>query len=245
MLVIILDDQKDVTVNGIKYNLNTPRLIPCTELYAYSTDVKNSQSTLCISNVTITENISIGRVKNLKLSNVTYAADSLENLLIDTYAILSSFEIEGYFDASKVSNFDYTFAFLVLANTLDLRNCIVDNVTTLDYCFSENSRSLMYIDISTWNLSKVESMTNIFENSTKISTLNLGTYFGKMKDSVGAVDFSSLSNWTDNSVKTLTSLYDRKSNGLGVITLKLSSATKTALGESGIVTLTNKGYTIA
>ena len=78
-----------------------------------------------------------------------------------------------------------------------------------------------------------------------MSSLQLGEGFGRMQDSVGSVDFSMMSKWTNASVDSLTKLYDRKANDLGVITIKLSAATKKALGINGIRELEDKGYTIA
>ena len=238
-------DGDSVSINGIKYNFDRPKVIPCTELSDYRLESIARSQTVDICNVTITKDVNIGYISSLKLCNVTYTANSIYKLFWDCAVSIKSFEIEGYLDASKVSNFNSAFSMFYNLETLDLRNCIVDNVETLNYCFSKNSRSLHEIDISTWNLSKVSSMTDIFTKSSAIATLKLGFYFGKMKDSVGTVDFSDLNRWENDSVKTLTTLYDRKSNGLGVITLKLSSNTKTALGEGGITTLTNIGYTIA
>ena len=66
-----------------------------------------------------------------------------------------------------------------------------------------------------------------------------------MGGNVGSLDLSALIKWTDSSVQTLLSLYNRKANGMSVITLKLSTATKEALGTNGIKALTTRGYTIA
>lgn len=105
--------------------------------------------------------------------------------------------------------------------------------------------NLQVLNLEGWNTQSVTTMTNMFETCGLITTLNLGPGFGRMKDSVGTLDLSPLERWTDSSVQSLTKLYDRKANGMGVITIKLSEATKNALGTSGIQTLTDKGYTIA
>ena len=105
--------------------------------------------------------------------------------------------------------------------------------------------SLENLDITGWNMTNVTNMTSMFANCSKIKNLLLSEGFGRMKDEVDTLDLSSLTNWTNESVQTLLTLYDRKANGLGVITIMLSAATKNALGTSGIQTLTAKGYTIA
>ena len=90
-------------------------------------------------------------------------------------------------------------------------------------------------------------MSNMFGylSLNNLTTLKLGENFGKMLDEAKSVNFSGLPNWKNDSVKTLLSLYDRKANGMGVITLRLHENTKAVLGEDGIAQLTAKGYIIA
>lgn len=96
-----------------------------------------------------------------------------------------------------------------------------------------------------WNTQSVNLMSNMFSDCSAITSLYLSEGFGRMNGSVGTLDLSALTNWINSSVKTLLELYNRKANGMSVITIKLSSATKNALGSNGISTLTAKGYTIA
>lgn len=105
--------------------------------------------------------------------------------------------------------------------------------------------ALTYIDVSGWDTSKVTNMLNMFRANVSIVTLIFGENFGKMQDAVGTLDLSAMSVWTNSSVKSLLTLYDRKANGLGVITIKLHANTKKVLGEDGIAQLTAKGYIIA
>ena len=85
----------------------------------------------------------------------------------------------------------------------------------------------------------------MFYGCSSLKSLILGEGFGKMPDNVGSVDFSDLSEWTDqDSVRSLLTLYDRKANGMGEITLKLHDNTKAVLGSDGQAQLTAKGYRI-
>lgn len=127
---------------------------------------------------------------------------------------------------------------------IDLSHWDTRNITDTSRMFY-GCVNLRVLNLDGWNTQSVETMTGMFEVCGLITTLNLGPGFGRMKDSVGTLDLSPLERWTDSSVQDLTKLYDRKANGLGVITIKLSAATKNALGTSGIQTLTAKGYTIA
>lgn len=127
---------------------------------------------------------------------------------------------------------------------IDLSHWDTRNITDTSRMFY-GCTNLRVLNLDGWNTQSVEIMTNMFEVCALITTLNLGPGFGRMKDSVGTLDLSMMSKWTDDSVQSLLKLYDRKANGMGVITIKLSAATKNALGTSGIQTLTAKGYTIA
>jgi surface protein len=118
------------------------------------------------------------------------------------------------------------------------------NITDTSYMFYNCSR-IDTISLAGWNTQSVKTMVNMFTACSQLTDLTLGPGFGRMKDSVGTLDLSALTKWTNYSVQTLLDLYDRKANGMGVITIKLSAATKNALGTSGIQTLTAKGYTIA
>ena len=105
--------------------------------------------------------------------------------------------------------------------------------------------SLTSIDVSGWDLSLVGNVIWMFSGCNSLATLTFGEGFGKMKDECGTLDLSQLPAWKDDSVKSLLTLYDRKANGMGVITIKLHANAKTVLGEDGIAQLTAKGYTIA
>lgn len=146
---------------------------------------------------------------------------------IDVATDLSSM----FYNCSALSN--------ITLNNWDTRN-VTDTSNMFAQCYS-----LEKLDITGWNMTNVTNMTDMFAGCSKINLLKLSEGFGRMKDEAGTLDLSSLTLWTTESVQTLLTLYDRKANGLGVITIKLSSATKNALGASGIQTLTAKGYTIA
>ncbi len=149
-----------------------------------------------------------------------------------------------YWDTRKVESFDNMFFRCNSLMALDLRHWNTQKVTHMSLMFAECTK-LSSLNLEGWDTRSVSVMVGMFTNCKNMSSLQLGEGFGRMQDSVGSVDFSIMSKWTNTSVDSLTKLYDRKANGLGVITLKLSSATKSALGTDGIRELTDKGYTIA
>lgn len=136
------------------------------------------------------------------------------------------------------------FANCIALSNITLNNWDTRNITNTSSMFAY-CNSLENLDITGWNMTNVTDMTDMFAGCSEIKNLLLSEGFGRMKDQVGTLNLSALTNWTNDSVQTLLTLYDRKANGLGVITIKLSAATKNALGTSGIQTLTAKGYTIA
>ena len=133
-----------------------------------------------------------------------------------------------------------------LSNTaiteIDLSGLDTRNVT--DMSFFLFLTPLKKINFSGVNTQSVTTMNKMLYYCP-IQSLTVSEDFGRMKDSVGTLDFSGFIQWKDNSVKSLLTLYDRKSNGMGVITIKLHANTKAVLGEDGIAQLTAKGYIIA
>ena len=143
-------------------------------------------------------------------------------------------------DTGKVT--DMSYAFVSNKGKVDLSAWNTSNVENMTGVFWNANYTV--INVSGWDTSKVAKMGGIFLNQT-ITTLTFGENFGKMKDACGTLDLSSLSAWNNDSVKSLLTLYDRKANGMGVITIKLHANAKAVLGEDGIEQLTAKGYTIA
>lgn len=177
-------------------------------------------------------------------SNGSYLQDlnafrgAFENCTKLTYVDVNDWNIDA---ATTLSSMFYNCSALsnITLNLWDTRN-VTDTSNMFAQCYS-----LEKLDITGWDMTNVTDMTDMFAGCSKIKNLLLSEGFGRMKAEVGTLDLSSLTLWTTNSVQTLLTLYDRKANGMGVITIKLSAATKNALGTSGIQTLTAMGYTIA
>ncbi len=156
---------------------------------------------------------------------------------------LTSLDVSGW-DTSKVTGMGNMFWGCSSLTSLDVSGWDTSKVTSMGYMFWGCS-SLTSLDVSGWDTSKVTDMSGMFWGCSSLTTLKLGEGFGKMADAVGTLDLSSLAKWTDDSVQTLLSLYDRAANGLGVITIKLHANTKAKLSTDDISALTAKGYTIA
>ena len=144
-------------------------------------------------------------------------------------------------DTSKVTDMS-SFLSGTAITEIDLSGLDTSKVTNMSN-FLRLSK-VKKINLSGVNTQSVTTMSG-FLKYCMIQSLTVGEDFGRMKDSVGTLDFSDFALWKDNSVKSLLTLYDRKANGLGVITLKLHANAKKVLGEDGIAQLTAKGYIIA
>ena len=156
---------------------------------------------------------------------------------------LTSLDVSGW-DTSKVTNMVSTFGTMYNIKSLDVSGWDTSKVTNMNYMFAR-SASITSLDVSGWDTSKVTSMAGIFMGLINITTLLFGEGFGKMDAKCGSLDLTQLSKLNNDSIKSLLTLYDRKANGLGVITIKLHANTKKVLGEDGIAQLTAKGYIIA
>nr|DAJ14746.1 MAG TPA: protein of unknown function DUF285 [Siphoviridae sp. ctgbm9] len=155
---------------------------------------------------------------------------------------LTSLDVSGW-DTSKVTTMESTFGRMYNIKSLDVSGWDTSKVTNMNYMFARSS-SLTFLDVSGWDTSKVTTMAGIFMDLVNITTLLFGEGFGKMDAKCGSLDLTQLSKLDNDSIKSLLTLYDRKANGMGVITLKLHAKTKKVLGEDGIAQLTAKGYII-
>jgi surface protein len=156
-------------------------------------------------------------------------------------ASVTELDVSGW-DTSKVISLRH-FAANSKITSLDVSGWDTSNVTDIaNFCGGTKITSL---DVSGWDTSKVTDMAGFCQNASVLTTLTFGEDFGKMTDKCGTLNLSTLSAWKNNSVKSLLTLYDRKANGMGVITIKLHANAKAKLGEDGIALLTAKGYTIA
>ena len=183
-------------------------------------------------------NLSSIDVSKLNISNIKDLSFYFRNC-----SSLYDLNIE-YWDTKEVKNFAGMFT--GCRSLMDLRLYFWDtrNVSAMGTMFA-GCTNLKTLNLSGWNTQSVNIMSNMFSGCSAITSLYLSENFGRMGGSVGTLDLSALIKWADYSVQTLLELYDRKANGMVVITIKLSAATKSALGTNGIQRLTAKGYTIA
>lgn len=193
------------------------------------------------------KNLSVIDVSKLDISNVIDWSDYFKGCssLRGFYSmgITRDYDI-AYWATKKAKTFEGMFAGCSSLTILRLDSWDTRNVTRMNIMFA-GCIKLKTLHLEGWNTQSVSLMGNMFSSCSAITSLYLSEGFGRMIGSVGTLDLSALTQWIDSSVQTLLELYNRKANGMSVITIKLSSATKNALGSNGISTLTAKGYTVA
>lgn len=156
---------------------------------------------------------------------------------------LSSLDVSN-FDTSMVMDMSTMFRSCHNLTSLNLSNfdtSIVVNMSNMFmYCYE-----LASLDLSGFDTSNVLSMYDMFYSCSNITQLSLGEGFFKTK-SVTEVDFSDLGNWAQDSFlqSVVTNSYDRTSNGLPNITIKLHANTYAYLTDEHKATLTAKGYDV-
>lgn len=179
-------------------------------------------------------------VSNLDTSKIT----SMNGLFskCDSSAYGSTLNVSGW-DVSNVTDMTDMFSACDVLPSLDVSSWNVSKLVKADFMFT-GCYKLSTVDFSRWDTSSLESFVG-FSQGVGFKTIVFGENFGKMTDKFTSLDISQISTWKDDSVKSLLNLYDRKANGMGVVTIKLHANTKAVLGEDGIAQLTAKGYTIA
>lgn len=106
-------------------------------------------------------------------------------------------------------------------------------------------RDLTSLDLSNFDTSRVTSMKSMFKGCTSLTSLSLGEGFFKTQ-SVTEVDFSDLGNWSQGSFiqSVVTNSYDRKSNGLSTLEIKLHPIVYDYLTDEHKETMAAKGYDV-
>ena len=176
-------------------------------------------------------------IKAFRFNN-TFGSGSDRNSGIASFRFL-------FTDTYAVTNMTDMFKNCSSLTSIDLSNFETSSVTDMTGVFY-NCSSLTSLDVSKFDTSAVTNVQGMFDGCTALTSLLLGANFFKTS-AVTAIDFSSCSKWTNDTVVTslVTNSYDRAAAGLNTLTIKLHANTKAALTDEQKATITNKGYTIA
>ncbi len=147
--------------------------------------------------------------------------------------------------ATVLNNFLYSCA--RLTGQIDLSQWDTSKVKIITGSVS-GCGNLSSIDLSGWDFSSLTTF-RMGGGVSSLTDVYAGEGWGKMPGDSPVLDLSGFTQWKQNTygqntAKTLLNLYDRAANGMGTMTLKLSSNTYAALTSAEIATLTAKGYTV-
>ena len=243
----IIKTNRDVKITTSKGEVTIPASINYHIYEDYKiTDGKNYVSSLIQSGYAQNGNKYFDGLSNL--SSIDVSKLNISNIKDLSYYFRGCSSLYGlnieYWDTKEVRDFSGMFTGCRSLTELRLYFWNTRKVTRMNTMFA-GCTNLKDLRLEGWNTQSVTLMGSMFAGCSAITSLYLSENFGRMGGSVGSLDLSALTKWTDSSVQTLLSLYNRKANGMSVITIKLSSATKEALGTRGIQTMTARGYTIA
>ena len=222
-----------------------------------------------ISNIDVSR-WNVGNVTNM--IGVFYNCTSLTSLNIEGWDVsnvnnmsnlfkgcnsLTSLNVNNW-NISNVKRISAMFSDCSSLKSINLSNWDTSSIIDMSFLFYQSD--ILNIDMSgnKWAfnadvIDKLQDSANPFNRWADgiVNYLILGknffAYDGKFKDNLGDFRSNSFKNWDKVSFKKsiVDNSYDRKANGLSVMTLKFFSTLKNYLTEQDIATLTAKGYIIA
>jgi surface protein len=157
---------------------------------------------------------------------------------------LNSLDLSS-FDTSSVTFMGSMFIFCDRLKELNLSSFDTSNVRDMNAMFY-GCYALTSLDLSNFDTSNVTDMNAMFAGCTSLTSLTLGSNFFKMQSLYDGISFSSLANWSSESAiqSLVTNSYDRTSNGLSTLEIKLHPNVYAYLTDEHKATLTTKGYTV-
>lgn len=222
-----------------------------------------------ISNIDVSR-WNVGNVTNMQ--GIFYGCTSLNSLNIEGWNTSSVSNMANLFngcssltflnvnnwDVSNVASVSGMFDGCLSLKSINLSNWDTRSLKDMSFFFRKSGDLIIDMSGDKWafNADVIDSSTN--RNGpfyrwmdSNIKSLLLGknffAYDGKFKDSLGDLLSNTFKDWDSSSFKKsiVENTYDRKSNGLSVMTLKLYSSLKNQLTDQDIATITAKGYIIA
>lgn len=186
----------------------------------------------------------VSNVNNM--SNLFNNCNSLTSLNVNNWNI------------SNVKKISSMFSGTLSLKSINLSNWDTSSIIDMSFLFYQGNNLNIDMSGDKWAfnadvIDKLQDSANPFNRwaDGKVNSLILGknffAYDGKFKDNLGNFLSNAFKDWDKNSfVKSFVeNSYDRKSNGLSVMTLKFYSTLKKHFTEQDIATITAKGYIIA
>ena len=210
-------------------------------------NVTNMTGLFCNCTSLTSLNIEGWDVSNVNnMSNLFKGCNSLTSLNVNNWNISNVKKISGMFSGT------------LSLKSINLSNWDTSSIIDMSFLFYQGNNLNIDMSGDKWAfnadvIDKLQDSANPFSRwaDGKVNSLILGknffAYDGKFKDNLGDFLSNAFKDWDKNSfVKSFVeNSYDRKSNGLSVMTLKFYSTLKKHFTEQDIAAITAKGYIIA
>lgn len=241
-------------------NLDTSKFTDMSYMFFYCTSISNIDvSRWNVGNVTSMQGMFEGCLSLKSLNVEGWNTSSVSNMsnLFKGCKSLTSLNVNNW-NVSNVANISGMFDGCLSLKSINVSNWDTRSITDMSFFFRGSGELIVDMSGDKWafNADVIDSSTNRFSPfyrwmESNIKSLLLGknffAYDGKFKDSLGDLLSNTFKGWDSSSFKKsiVENTYDRKSNGLSVMTLKLYSTLKNHLTDQDIATITAKGYIIA
>lgn len=241
-------------------NLDTSKFTDMSYMFFYCTSISNIDvSRWNVGNVTSMQGMFYGcaSLKSLNIEGWNTSSVSNMNNLFNGCNSLTSLNVNNW-NISNVAEISGMFDGCLSLKSINLSNWDTRSIKAMSFLFRGGTDLIIDMSGDKWafNADVMDSSTatpNPFYRwmEGNIKSLLLGknffAYDGKFKDSLGDLLNNTFKGWDSSSFKKsiVENTYDRKSNGLSVMTLKLYSSLKNYLTDKDIATITAKGYIIA
>lgn len=241
-------------------NLDTSKFTDMSYMFFYCTLISNIDvSRWNVGNVTYMQSMFYGCTSLKSLNVEGWNTSSVSNMsnLFNGCKSLTSLNVNNW-NVSNVANISGMFDGCLSLKSINVSNWDTRSITDMSFFFRGSGELIVDMSGDKWafNADVIDSSTNRLSPfyrwmDSNIKSLLLGknffAYDGKFKDSLGDLLSNTFKGWDSSSFKKsiVENTYDRKSNGLSVMTLKLYSTLKNHLTDQDIATITAKGYIIA
>lgn len=241
-------------------NLDTSKFTDMSYMFFYCTLISNIDvSRWNVGNVTYMQGMFYGCTSLKSLNVEGWNTSSVSNMsnLFNGCKSLTSLNVNNW-NVSNVANISSMFDGCLSLKSINVSNWDTRSITDMSFFFRGSGELIVDMSGDKWafNADVIDSSTNRTSPfnrwmDSNIKSLLLGknffAYDGKFKDSLGDLLSNTFKGWDSSSFKKsiVENTYDRKSNGLSVMTLKLYSTLKNHLTDQDIATITAKGYIIA
>ena len=241
-------------------NLDTSKFTDMSYMFFGCTSISNIDvSRWNVGNVTNMNGLFYG-CTSLNSLNIegwnTSSVSNMNNIFCECKSI-TSLNVNNW-DISNVAKISGMFDNCLSLKSINLSNWDTRSVIDMSFLFRRSDDLIIDMSGDKWAfnadvIDKLPDSENPFYRwcDGKVKFLLLGknffAYDGKFKDKLGDFLNNSFKDWDKNSfIKSFVeNSYNRKSNGLSVMTLKFFSTLKGYLTEQDIAAITAKGYIIA